>query len=175
MGSAVLWHWWRKARWRGYPLVLVLALVGFLLIMRGTAVQHVRGVGVDGIPVGPPEPEFPLSVALLTGTVLTGGNRVELALNGDGTFPRLWDDLRPARRSILVQNYYGQPGGVADTLSRILLDRAAADVQVVVLLDAFGTHDRRVQNRSHVRAIVIDGGVGWRVGEEMPELLTRLL
>jgi cardiolipin synthase A/B len=191
MGRQVLWYLGRKARWIGYALVLVLALVGFLFILRGTAVEHVRGVGVDGIPVGPGEPQFPLSVALLTGTALSGGNGVELALDGDGTFPRLWDDLRAARRSILIQNYYGQPGRVADTLSRILLERAAADVQIFVLLDAFGTHgipaERlaafresgirvvpfrplrlatlwRVQNRSHVRAIVVDGGVGWTGG-----------
>jgi len=187
----VLWHLGRKARWLGYALLLVLALVGFLFIMRGTAVQHVRGVGADGAPVAPSEPQFPLSVTLLTGTVLSGGNRVELALNGDGTFPRLWDDLRTARQSILVQNYYGQPGRVADTLSRILLERAAAKVRVFVLYDAFGTHDLsasrldafraagiavvafrplrlatlwRVQNRSHVRAFVIDGRVGWTGG-----------
>jgi hypothetical protein len=89
----------------GFALVLVLALVGFLFIIRGTAVQHVRGVGADGIPVSPSESQFPLSVTLLTGTVLSGGNCVEIALNGDGTFPLLWDDLRAARQSILVQNY----------------------------------------------------------------------
>jgi cardiolipin synthase len=172
-------------------LVLVLALVGLLFITRGTAVEHVRGVGVDGAPVAPSEPQFPLSVALLTNAPLTQGNGVELALNGDGTFPRLFDDLRSATRSILIQNYYGQAGQVADTLSRILVDRARAGVRVFVLYDAFGT-DRisperlatlrgagiemvsfrplrlstlwRVQNRSHVRAIVVDGRVGWTGG-----------
>ena len=88
-------------------ILLVLALAGFLFITRGTDVQRVRGVGLDGAPVAANEPQFPLSVALATGTVLTSGNLVEIALNGDGTFPRLWNDLRSAKRSILVQNYYG--------------------------------------------------------------------
>ena len=44
--------------------------------------------------------QFPLNVAMLTGAELAPGNRVEVALNGDGTFPRLWDDLRAAQESI---------------------------------------------------------------------------
>jgi len=189
--SATLKHLGGAARWLGYALLIVLALVGFLFIMRGTAVRHVRGVGADGNPVAPAEPEFAATVTLLTGAVLTGGHQVELALNGNGTFPRLWADLRAARRSIVVQNYYGEPGQVADTLSSILLERAAAGIRVFVLYDAFGTQSLpgerlaafraagievvpfrplrlstlwRVQNRSHVRAFVIDGRVGWTGG-----------
>lgn len=171
--------------------MILLAFVGLLFLTRGTAVKHVRGVGADGAPVSPAEPEFPLSVAVLTGTALTAGNRVELALNGDGTFPRLWDDLRAAEHSITVQSYYGKPGGVADTMLQILLERAAAGVRVYVLYDAFGTatvsNEHRdalrragvnvvafrplrpstlylLQNRSHVRGIVIDGRIGWTGG-----------
>ncbi|HEY0970960.1 MAG TPA: phospholipase D-like domain-containing protein [Gemmatimonadales bacterium] len=179
------------ATWALYALVLVLAIVGLLFITRGTAVRHVRGVGADGAPVAPAEPLFPLSVALLTNTALGGGNRVEIALDGDGTFPRLWDDLRAARQSIIIQNYYKQSGQVADTLSQILLERAAAGVRVFLLYDAFGTSGLSaerlaafraagiqavpfrpfrlstlwvVQNRSHVRAVVIDGQIGWTGG-----------
>src|SRR5690606_33106023 len=101
-------------------LVLVVALVGFLFVTRGTAVRHVRGVGADGTPVAPSEPHFALGITLLTGAVLAPGNRVELAVNGDGTFPRLWEDLRSAERFILFQSYYGNPGHVADTLREIL-------------------------------------------------------
>ncbi|HEX6630428.1 MAG TPA: phospholipase D-like domain-containing protein [Gemmatimonadaceae bacterium] len=179
------------ARWALLAVLLLLAAIGFFYVTRGTAVRHVRGVGADGAPVAPEEPQFPLSVAVLTGTVLSGGNRVELALDGDGTFPRLWDDLRSARRSITIQSYYGAPGHVADTLRAILVERAAAGVRILVLYDAFGTQDmpdeskaalRRagvtvvpfrplrlstlnvLQNRSHVRGIVIDGRVGWTGG-----------
>ena len=53
------------------------------------------------------EPQFPLNVAMLSGASLSAGNRVEVALNGDGTYPRLWDDLRSAQESITLQLYYG--------------------------------------------------------------------
>lgn len=172
-------------------VVLVVALVGFLFLTRGTAVRHVRGVGADGEPLSPSEPQFPLGITLLTGTVLAPGNRVELVIDGDGTFARLWEDLRSAERFILFQTYYGNPGRVADTLSEILAERAAAGVRVFVLYDAFGfqtmpEHDLQVlrsagvevvpfrplrlstlyvlQNRSHVRVVVVDGRVGWTGG-----------
>jgi cardiolipin synthase len=171
--------------------ILLVALVGFLFLTRGTAVRHVRGVGADGAPVSPDEPQFPLSAGVLTETTLTAGNLVELALNGDGTFPRLWADLRGAARSITVQMYYGMAGQVEDTLRTILIERARAGVEVLVLYDAFGTQDipgeslaamRQagiravafrplrlstlyvIQNRSHIRGIVIDGRIGWTGG-----------
>ncbi len=177
--------------WFLVVVVLVMTLIGFLFITRGSAVRHVRSVGGDGAPVSPDESQFPLAVAVLTGTILTGGNRIELALNGDGTFARLWDDLRSARESITIQMYYGMRGAVADSLMRIITERASQGVRVSVLYDAFGTerisdNDRAVlqqagvlvvpfrplslgnlwviQNRSHVRGIVVDGRVGWTGG-----------
>ncbi len=128
---------------------------------------------------------------MLTGASLSAGNRVEVALNGDHTYPRLWDDLRSAQESITLQLYYGAPGLMAKTLEQILLERARAGVRVFVLYDAFGTADipknhrdalraagvrvepfrpvrpstlHLAQNRSHVRGIVIDSRVGWTGG-----------
>ena len=171
-------------------LVLVAAIVGMLFITRGTAVRHVRGVGADPAPVAPADPSFPLSIEVLAGAPLLPGNRVDLALNGDGTFPRLWADLRAARRSITIQNYYANPGRVADSLGSILEARARAGVQVYLLYDAFGSSlpdeyfERLrsagarvvafrplrfrnlwvIQNRSHIRGIVVDGRLGWTGG-----------
>jgi cardiolipin synthase len=178
-------------RWALFAFIAFLALTGFLYLMRGTVVRHVRAVGADGSPVGPWEPQFPLSVGMLTGASLLPGNCVEVALNGDGTKPRLWEDLRSATESITLQLYYKKSGEMADTLQHILIDRAAAGVRVFLLYDAFGTlglaaASRRalrdagvvavpfrplslwrlhlLQNRSHVRGIVIDGRIGWTGG-----------
>ena len=178
-------------RWMFRAVLVVLALIGFLQLTRGTAVRHVRGVAAQALPISVGEPEFPLNVAMLTGAGLAPGNRVEVALNGDGTFPRLWNDLRSARESITLQLYYGAPGRMADTLDEILIERAKAGVRVFVLYDAFGTVVRPAphrdalraagvliepfrpislstlhlaQNRSHVRGIIIDGRIGWTGG-----------
>ena len=181
----------RLGRWALRIVVLSLALVGFLHLTRGTAVRHVRGVAADGIPISVSEPEFPLMATMATGAWLAPGNRVELMLNGNETYPRLWDDLRSAQRSITLQLYYGAPGRMADMLGHILRERAKAGVRVFVLYDAFGTVDiprahrdelraagvvvepfrpirpstlHLAQNRSHVRGIVVDGRVGWTGG-----------
>ena len=162
-----------------------------LHLTRGTAVRHVRGVGADSVPVAVSEPEFPLSVAMLTGASLLSGNRVDVALNGDGTYERLWQDLRAARRSIALQLYYGHPGRMGDTLRDTLTERTRAGVRVFLLYDAFGSQDiprdhlvalrasgvfveafrplrlstlHLFQNRSHVRGIVVDGRIGWTGG-----------
>ena len=131
----------KVGRWALRVVVLGLALVGFLHLTRGTAVRHVRGVGADGIPIGVSEPEFPLMATMATGAWLAPGNRVEVTLNGDQTYPRLWEDLRSAQRSITLQLYYGAPGRMADMLGEILRERAKAGVRVFVLYDAFGTVD----------------------------------
>ena len=178
-------------RWTLAVLVLCLALIGFLHLTRGTAVRHVRGVAVDGVSIGVSEPEFPLMATMATGAWLAPDNRVEVMLNGDATYPRMWEDLRSAQRSITLQLYYGAPGRMADTLSEILRERAKAGVRVFVLYDAFGTVDipanhrnelraagiivepfrplrlstlHLAQHRSHVRGVVIDSKVGWTGG-----------
>ena len=182
----------RAGRWTLIAVVLLLALIGFLHLIRGTAVRHVRGVGADGVPIAVGEPQFPLSVMMLTGASLARGNRVEVALNGDGTYPRLWDDLRSARavhHAAVVLRQHGTHGGHAapDSARRA----PAAGVRVFLLYDAFGTVDipadhlaalraggvlvepfrpirlstlHLAQNRSHVRGIVIDSRVGWTGG-----------
>jgi cardiolipin synthase len=172
-------------------IVLGLALIGFLHVTRGTAVRHVAGVASDAIPIAVNAPEFPVMATMATGAWLADGNRVEILLNGDSTYPKLWDDLRSAQKSITLQLFYGAPGRMAETLGQILIERAKAGVRVLLLYDAFGTVDipagtrdalraggvivepfrpirlstlHLAQNRSHVRGIVIDSRVGWTGG-----------
>ena len=178
-------------RWGLTSVILLAALIGFLFVTRGTVMRRVRGVGVDGVPVAPTEPEFPLTVEMLTGRKLVAGNDVELALNGDGTFDRLWTDLESAKRTITLQRYYMGPGRVADKLASVLAERARAGVTILFLYDAFGASAlprsywaalRKagvravafrslrfrnlwvVQNRAHIRGIVIDVRIGWTGG-----------
>lgn len=178
-------------RWGLTAVVLLAAVIGILFLTRGTALRRVRGVGADGTPVCATEPEFAATVALLTGAEILPGNRVELALNGDGTYPRLWADLRSATRSITLQMYYAEPGRVADQLHEILVERARAGVQIFFLYDAFGASGLTkpyltslreagvravpfrplrfrnlwvVQNRAHIRGIVVDTRIGWTGG-----------
>ena len=59
----------RAGLWTLITAILLLALIGFLHLTRGTAMRHVRGINVDGIPAVS-ELRFPLSVTLHTATSL---------------------------------------------------------------------------------------------------------
>jgi cardiolipin synthase len=174
----------------GVPLVLV-ALVGLPHLFRGSLVRNVIARSPGGEPPGVDSPHFRHSFALWTGTPLTAANAVEVLANGDATFPRLWLDLRSARRSITVQMYYAGPGSVADSVTAILTERARAGVEVYFLYDAFGLQGLppryldtlreagvrvaefrpvrwyaldRASHRSHIRGIVVDGAVAYTGG-----------
>jgi cardiolipin synthase len=171
-------------------LIGAFALAGVLSMTRGTPVEIVISEG----PKAPPaigDSLFEQMFELYTGTHVSGGNRVEQALNGDGTYPRLWADLRTATSTITVQMYFSLPGAVADTMSAVLRERARAGVRVLLLLDAFGSQTLKKEwadsleaagvevallrklrwytvhntvDRSHVRVVVVDGRLGYTGG-----------
>jgi len=167
------------------------ALIGFLSVVRGA---QSRSIYAFADPSGPPAvgtPEFLTNMALMTHTPLLPGHRVETLLNGDDSYPRLWQDLRSARKLIALHVYYWKPGQVADSIQKILIERARAGVEVRLLFDAFGAQDisdeyiatltdagvkvaqfrplrwytlYKAQNRSHMRLIVIDDSVAYTGG-----------
>ncbi|HEX8942299.1 MAG TPA: phospholipase D-like domain-containing protein [Gemmatimonadaceae bacterium] len=171
-------------------IVVALALIGGLSITRGTPVSSVVTLSDSG-PPPVTDSLFERTFELFTGTHVYPGNSVTQALNGDGTYPQLWVDLRSAQHTVTVQMYYSLPGKVADTLAAILKERARAHVRVLLLLDAFGSQHlsgewirsvraagvevaklRRLRwftihdagDRSHVRVVVVDGRIGWTGG-----------
>ena len=172
-------------------LVVSMMLVGFLSITRGATV---RTVIAEGDREGPPQVSdslFAHSIELFTGTHLDEANKIEILLNGEGTYPKLWKDIESAKKTLTVQMYYSQPGVVADTMKKYLVDRAKAGVRVLLLLDAFGSQPlkkdwiadlrnagvevawlrplrwytlHKATQRSHVRVVVVDGRVGYTGG-----------
>ena len=170
---------------------LMLALIGILSVTHDTPV---RSVIAEGDKDGPPsiaDSLFSRSIELYTGTHIDPGNNVQILLNGDGTYPQLWKDLASAQRTITVQMYYSQPGAVADTMAKYLIEKARQKVRVLLLLDAFGSQPlkkdwvqrvkaagvevvwlrplrwyslQKAAQRSHVRVVVVDGRIGYTGG-----------
>jgi cardiolipin synthase len=170
---------------------LVLALIGALSVTHDTPVTSVIAEGDKDGPPSVEDPLFPRSIELFTGTHIDPGNNVQILLNGNGTYPQLWKDIASAQHTVTVQMYYSQPGAVADTMAKYLIDRVQHKVRVLLLLDAFGsqplTRDwrdslkragvevkwlrplrwytlQKAAQRSHVRAVVIDGKIGYTGG-----------
>src|SRR5690606_34013715 len=80
-------------------LWLGFALVGVLSVIRETPVSRVVSIGEDGGRIAVSDTAFVWTLGLLTGTPVRGGHQVEILNDGEETFPRLWNDLRAARRS----------------------------------------------------------------------------
>ena len=170
---------------------VVLALIGILSVTHDTPVRSVIAEGDKGGPPSITDPLFARSMELFTGAHIEPGNNIQILLDGNGTYPQLWKDLASAQQTITVQMYYSQPGAVADTMAKYLIDRAQHKVRVLLLLDAFGSQPLKrdwIQNlkhsgvevvwlrplrwytlqkaaqRSHVRVVVVDGKVGYTGG-----------
>ena len=170
---------------------LVLALIGVLSVTHDTPVRSVIAEGDKGGPPAINDSLFSRTIELFTGTHIGPGNNVQIMLDGDGTYPQLWKDLASAQRTITVQMYYSEPGKVADTMAKYLIDRAQHKVRVLLLLDAFGSQPlqrdwvrrlraagvelvwlrplrwyslQKAAQRSHVRVVVVDGQIGYTGG-----------
>jgi Phosphatidylserine/phosphatidylglycerophosphate/cardiolipin synthases and related enzymes len=172
-------------------ILLAFAFIGIEYSLRGIPVARVTAIGDAG---GPPcigEPLFEHTMQLFTGATLHQGNEVRVLVNGNETYPALWEDLRAARQSITLQTYFCKPGKMADTLAEIIIERVRAGVRVLFLFDAFGAQDlsddyldrlreagvrvasfrpvhwyslHKAQHRSHIRVVVVDGCIGYTGG-----------
>ena len=172
-------------------VLLLFALIGYLSSTRGTPTEVVSSYDARTAPPGIGDTAFLRSVELMTETSLGRGHVVEPLFDGAGTFPRIWQDVRAARRLVIAQLYYCKPGAVADSLKRALMDAAQRGLHTYALFDAFGAADltdpyldslraagvhvakfrplkwytlHKAQNRSHVRAVIVDGVVGYTGG-----------
>jgi cardiolipin synthase len=172
-------------------IAAILALIGVLSQTRDTPVKSVIAEGDKDGPPSVSDPLFASTMELFSRTHIGQGNKVDILLNGDGSYPPLWRDLASAQRTITVQLYFCQPGAVADTMAKYLSERARAKVRVLLLIDAFGGGPLKPEwidslkaagvefawlrplrwytlhkagNRSHVRVVVVDGRIGYTGG-----------
>ena len=168
----------------------VLLLIGVLDVVRGTPVRSVLADEKEGDSVAVGQPFFREAMELLTRTRLRPAHDVEIFMNGDETYSRLFADLRAAKSSITMQLYYCNKGRMADTVRQILVERANAGVEIYFLYDSFGTSLKKdffdplkaagvrigrfrpfslrsmqkAQHRAHIRVVVIDGTIGYTGG-----------
>lgn len=182
--NGVPWWLWLLASIGGLALVTGVVNLFFSLGRRPARI-HVRtdlDAGSD---------TFLRAIAGNFNVPLLSGGTARLLNNGDQYFPRMLDAIRSAERSVNFMCYIWEPGQVSDAFFEALTERAAAGVEVRLLLDAFGglripsddverlesaggTVERfrslkpgkmlRFHKRNHRRAIVIDGRLGFTGG-----------
>lgn len=172
-------------------LLLVFALVGIPQIFRGSPVDRVIVLRSGSQPFGIESTSFPRVVEIATRTRLEPGATIEILCDGDETFPRMWADMRAARDSITIVNYYATSGRLVNALVELLVLKATEGVRVFFVYDPIGSSKLgegaldllrqagvhvaefrplrwyrldRANHRTHVRSVVIDGRVGYTGG-----------
>jgi cardiolipin synthase len=142
-----------------------------------------------GVPVS--SAEFTDSLSGLAGAPYQPGNRLAILNNGDAFYPAMLQAIAAARRSITMEAYIYWDGDIGRTFAHALAERARAGVPVKLLLDAVGSSTiggeilaelgsagcqlawfrpvrwytvDRVNNRTHRKSLIVDGGVAFTGG-----------
>ena len=140
-------------------------------------------------PVG--SDEFLETLALTVESDMVDGGTAELLHNGDGFFPRFYEDVRAAKQTVHVMTYIWSPGDCLTEALGVLTEKAREGVEVRVMADGFGgrhipnelidafkdaggkfewfaplmsMHFINVNQRNHRRAFVIDGRIAYTGG-----------
>ena len=135
--------------------------------------------------------QYQRTVGVLLGPPILEGNRFEALYNGDRIFAPMLDAIRGAKHSITFETYIYWSGDIGRAFADALAERAKAGVKVHVLLDwvgsakidedflkemeAAGVQIRkfhkpswydiaRMNNRTHRKLLVVDGGIGFTGG-----------
>ena len=177
--------WWAWALMITGAVALV-SVIGALFLPDWPTPEYRLGFDAD-----PGSEDFLRLAAGFLNVPLLRGGAAELLRNGDRFFPAILDAIRGARDTINFEVYIFESDETGREFMDALMERARAGVEVRVLLDAFGSlklkraHRRelreagvrleffrplalrnlvRIYRRTHRRAIVIDGRVGFTGG-----------
>jgi phosphatidylserine/phosphatidylglycerophosphate/cardiolipin synthase-like enzyme len=82
---------------------------------------------------------FP-TIEAYTEAPIAGGNRIEVLLNGDETFPSILREIRSAKSTITFAHYFYEDGSIAHELAQAFAERCRAGVKVDILLDSLGAN-----------------------------------
>jgi cardiolipin synthase A/B len=85
------------------------------------------------------EAKFFRTIEAHTDAPITGGNRIDVLLNGDETFPVMLNEIRQAKSSITFAQYLYEDGSIARDLAQAFAERCRAGVNTTILLDRHGS------------------------------------
>ena len=73
--------------------------------------------------------------------VWRAGNDIELLINGEAFFPRVFDSIRKARREVLIETFIIREDEVGKALQQTLMYVARRGVHVEITIDAYGGNE----------------------------------
>ena len=136
-------------------------------------------------------PEFPITMAGMTGMPLVPGNSVALFNDGDEFFPQMLQAVESAEHSITMEQYIFWDGRVGRRFAEAFAEKARSGIPVKLLLDAIGSATlgepivkileaggcqlawfrpihwytiNRANHRDHRKSIIVDGRIAFTGG-----------
>lgn len=95
------------------------------------------------------------------------GNQIQLLENGEEYFPRLFQSIDEARSEIMLETFILFEDSVGMALHKHLLNAAQRNVNVMITVDGYGTHEL---SEAYI-ARLTDAGVKFRIFDPRPKLL----
>jgi cardiolipin synthase len=199
-GIGTRWHAVRrKYKWWQLTLFLigVVSAVSVLSALFFAVGHKPARVHTDSAPTAVGSPEFATALGAIVGAPVEGGGAVQVLNNGDEFIPALLESINQAQRTINFTVYIWSKGTFSDQLLRVLEKKQREGVAVRVLLDGLGSLNvpdedfeplvtaggkvekfrspkfgklTRFHRRTHRRAIVIDGDVGFTGGMAVSDI-----
>jgi cardiolipin synthase len=136
-------------------------------------------------------PEFPVTMAGMTGMPLAPGNQVALFNNGDEFFPEMLQAVESAAHSVTMEQYIFWDGHVGRRFAEAFAEKARSGIPVKLLLDAVGSSTlgepvlnileaggcqlawfrpihwytiSRANHRDHRKSLIVDGKIAFTGG-----------
>jgi cardiolipin synthase A/B len=182
-GSDLPWYAWA---FLAIGIIATVSVIGALFLPDWPEDDYTIGYDAD-----PGSDTFVEWAASFLNAPIFQGGEVTLLQNGDAFFPAMLDSIRKAQDTINFEVYIFEPDEVGHQFMEVFKERARAGVEVRLLLDGFGAAKMkkryrnelreagvrinrfrpfelrnlvRIYKRTHRRAIVIDGKVGFTGG-----------
>ena len=99
--------------------------------------------------------------------VWRAGNEIELLINGEAFFPRVFDSIRKAKREVLIETFIIREDEVGKALQQTLMYVARRGVHVEITVDAYGGNDA---SAAFFPALA-DAGVTVELADGVPSVL----
>jgi cardiolipin synthase A/B len=111
---------------------VLLAIVSFLGCAKVLSINQIPDIALG-------EPSFFPTIEAHTDAPIIGGNRIDILLNGDETFPAMLRDIKTAKSTITFAQYLYEDGPIAYDLAQAFAERCRAGIEANILLDSHGT------------------------------------
>ncbi|HZD40668.1 MAG TPA: hypothetical protein VE131_08115, partial [Terriglobales bacterium] len=92
-------------------------------------------------PVTLGDPSFFPTIEAHTDAPIMAGNRIDILLNGNETFPVMLRDIKSAKQTITFSQYLYEGGSLARRFAEAFAERCRAGVKANLLLDSHGAGD----------------------------------